>query len=81
MFLLSVDTPYYWHNTFTLEQINTLSALDTNQGIKDVRWSLKPFKFPGPNGFHHDFFQNIWTILGGSFYDFVKNSFQERRVP
>lgn len=35
----------------------------TGKEVKDGLWSMKPFKAPGPNGMHADFYQRNWNVV------------------
>ena len=49
--------------------------------IKAARWSLKPFKAPGPDGLHAGFFQKFWHAVGNLVIEEVQKIFADRRVP
>ena len=48
--------------------------------IKEVLWSMKPYKAPGPNGLHAGFFQKFWLLVGDSVRKEVEKVFIERKV-
>ena len=47
--------------------------------IKEVLWSMKPYKAPGPNGLHAGFFQKFWLLVGDSVRKEVEKVFIERK--
>ena len=58
--------------------------IDTMFSIKEIKeafWSMKPYKAPGSDGLHADFFQRFWLIVGDSVRKEVEKVFIERKVP
>ena len=51
------------------------------QKVKAGRWSLKPFKAPGPNGLHTGFFQAYWNIVESFIFEEVREIFRSGTMP
>lgn len=60
-----------------LEDISTIELLVSDDEILTTLKSLKPYKAPGPDGFHAGFFQRFWMIVGNSVKAEVKQVFRE----
>ena len=53
----------------------------TRKEVKISLWSMKPFKAPGPDGYHAGFYQRNWHIVKDSVVKLVANIFESRSMP
>jgi hypothetical protein len=53
----------------------------SKQEITAAFKSFKPYKAPGPDGFHPVFFQKFWHIVGDSTTAYLEDIFQKRTIP
>jgi hypothetical protein len=52
--------------------VRDLSEPLTNDEIKNVVFSMSPWKAPGPDGFPAGFYQKSWEIVGSTICEFVR---------
>nr|GMD60646.1 uncharacterized protein LOC109157220 [Ipomoea batatas] len=45
----------------------------TKDEVHSVLFDMAPFKFPGPDGFHVAFYQQMWGIVGDNMSNLVRN--------
>ena len=57
-----------------------IDAMITPKEIKEVLWSMQPYKAPRPDGLHVGFFQRFWLLVGDSMREKVKKAFLTRKV-
>ena len=55
---------------------NSLISPITKVEVLAALNSMKPYKAPGPDGFHCIFFKQYWHIVGDDIFQLVKTSFQ-----
>jgi hypothetical protein len=67
--------------SFSEEIKATLGEDVSKQEIAAAFKSFKPFKAPGPDGFHPIFFQRFWHIVGDSITAYLEEIFQKRTIP
>lgn len=67
LFILTISTE---------NDINIAGVLDYKE-VKDVIWSMHPFKAPGPDGFPGLFFKHYWDIVGDQVVIAVQSFFRE----
>jgi ribonuclease HI len=60
---------------------DALSSPISDDEIKSALFSMKPFKAPGPDGFHAGFYQRCWSIVGESVISVIKNIFSSVSFP
>ena len=53
----------------------------TEEEIKAALWSLKPFKAPGLDRLHANFFQKFWLLIRDSLVEEVKQIFRSGKMP
>ena len=58
----------------------SISGVASEEEIKSTLWSLKPFKTPGPDGLHAEFFQRFWLVMGNSVLEEVGKIFSQRKI-
>ncbi len=64
------------------EEIKTILDEDiSKQEITAAFKSFKPYKAPGPDGFHPILFQRFWHIVGDSITTYLEKIFQKRTIP
>jgi hypothetical protein len=64
------------------EEIKAILDVDVSkQEIVAAFKSFKPYKAPGPDGFHPVFFQKFWHIVGDSTTKYLEDIFQKRTIP
>ncbi|XP_024634474.2 uncharacterized protein [Medicago truncatula] len=64
------------HLSITEEGRNSLTAPITKNEVYAAFNSMKPYKAPGPDGFHCIFFKQYWHIVGNDIYHMVQTAFQ-----
>ena len=69
-----------WLVQLSEEEKQSLDTMVSIEEIKEVLWPMKPYKAPGPNGLHADFFQKFWLLVGDSMRKEVEKVFIERKV-
>ncbi|KAA3475887.1 tyrosine decarboxylase 1-like [Gossypium australe] len=57
-------------------EISFLEAAVSNEEIKKALFDMAPLKAPGSDGFHAQFFQSQWNILGNDVSQWVKGVFE-----
>ena len=60
---------------------DALSSPISDDEIKSALFSMKPFKAPGPDGFHAGFYQRCWSTVGESVINVIKNIFSSVSFP
>ncbi|KAK9986163.1 hypothetical protein SO802_031114 [Lithocarpus litseifolius] len=63
------------------EEKGLISKEVTDEEIKVGLWALKPFKAPGVDGLHAEFFQHFWHEVKNSVCTEVRNVFLQGVVP
>ena len=53
----------------------------TRKEVKISLWSMKPFKAPGPDGYHAGFYQRNWHIIKDLVVKLVANIFESESMP
>ncbi|KAL4379818.1 hypothetical protein GQ457_02G032950 [Hibiscus cannabinus] len=53
----------------------------TQDGVKNVIFSMDPLKAPGIDGIHAMFYQRNWELVGSSVVEFVRKCFAEGVIP
>lgn len=71
-------TPPCWQVCLKEDEAGNLARLVTDEEIKVGLWALKPFKAPGSDGLHADFFQRFWFLVRESLKAEIKNIFLHR---
>ena len=69
-----------WQAKLSKEEKCSINGGASEEEIKAVLWSLKPFKAPRPDGLHAPFFQRFWLTVGNLITDEVKKIFSNRKV-
>ena len=57
-----------------------IDAMITPEEIKEVLWSMQPYKAPRPDGLHVGFFQRFWLLVGDSVREEVEKALLTRKV-
>lgn len=71
------SSPLSFHNFDLSDLDRPLQDFEITQAI----FSFKPFKAPGPDGFHPHFFQSQWTTIGPSVKAMCHEVFQTHLLP
>ncbi|XP_075647222.1 uncharacterized protein LOC142618104 [Castanea sativa] len=77
--LWSIKSQYNW-----LIQEKDRAVLDgevTRKEVKVSLWSMKPFKAPGPDGYHAGFYQRNWHIIKDLVVKQVVDIFESGKMP
>lgn len=64
------------HPTIDNDGKNSLTSPITKKEITAALHSMKPYKSPGPDGFHCIFFKQYWHIVGDDVFHLVNTAFQ-----
>jgi len=64
------------HPTIDDEGKISLTSPITKNEVFDALNSMKPYKAPGPDGFHCIFFKQYWHIAGDDIFHMVQSAFQ-----
>ncbi|GAU18899.1 hypothetical protein TSUD_228890 [Trifolium subterraneum] len=64
-----------FHPIITDTYINSLTCPIIKEEVTATLNSMKPFKAPGPDGFHCIFFKQYWHIVGDDIFHLVKTAF------
>lgn len=65
----------------TEEENQHLARIPDEEEIREVIFSMNPWKAPGPDGFPAIFYQKCWGIIGQDVVRFVKNFFINKHIP
>lgn len=64
------------HPTIDDDAKNSLTRPITKDEVTAALNSMKPYKSPGPDGFHCIFFKQYWHIVGDDIFQLVSSAFQ-----
>ncbi|XP_031091113.1 uncharacterized protein LOC115996111 [Ipomoea triloba] len=53
----------------------------TTEEVKSAMFEMAPFKAPGPDGFHADFFQKAWAIVGNHLTTYTRDFLNTGIIP
>ena len=70
-----------WSSRLLEEEREVLEEDVTRKEVEVSLWSVKPFKAPGPDGYHAGFYQRNWHIVKDSVVKLVAKIFESRSMP
>ena len=70
-----------WRVKLAQVDAEALSLPPSDLEITNALFAMKPFKAPGPDGIHADFYQRFWGNVSASVKHEIKQIFQNRKVP
>ena len=70
-----------WSSRLLEEEREVLEEDVTRKEVEVSLWSVKPFKSPGPDGYHAGFYQRNWHIVKDSVVKLVAKIFESRSMP